>query len=109
MTTNISDRFERIGDDYGDVENVSGYRWPYSEMIPRPGIAQPPPGPRVVSHRRQVEIDARSGERLDAETGRALSAAQRRLNIAETVDQSHPSARPMLRHIFGLNLGRDRA
>jgi hypothetical protein len=110
MTKDSSDRFERIGDGYGDVENLSGAGWSGSQVALRPG----PPGhhvlPRALPHRRQVEITAQSGEKLDDSMAQGLIAAARYLSIRrEHVDQSHPSARPMLEHIFGLNLpGRDR-
>jgi hypothetical protein len=66
--------------------------------------------PRALPHRRPMMVDARSSEKVGQETEESLSAAARHLTVAETIEQSHPSARPMLEHIFGLNLpGRDRA
>ena len=104
------DTFAKVGE-YDDVENVSGAPWQGSQMVRRPRTITPPRPGRAISPRRQRMINAQSGETLDAKLERGLSAAaQRHLTIRETVDQSHPSARPMLRHIFGLNLpGRDRA
>ena len=99
------------GYDYADdALNVSGADWPGSQMVSRPRtITAPPPGQHVSSRTAKM-IDADSGEKLDADLERGLTAAaQRHLTIRETVDQSHPSARPMLRHLFGLNLpGRER-
>ena len=99
-------------DDYADdVFNVSGADWPGSHMLPRPRTSTPPRPGQHVSIRRQRVIDAQSGEKLDTELEEGLSlAAQRRLSIRRTVEQAGPSERPMLRHIFGLNLpGRGRA
>lgn len=102
------DNFPKVGE-YDTVENVSGAPWPGSQVLSRPRTITPPRPGQHVSHRRPVEIDARSGEKLDAELAEGLTlAAQRRLSIRRTVEQAGPSDRPMLEHLFGLNLGRDR-
>jgi hypothetical protein len=98
-------------DDYAEdqVVNVSGGDWQGSQVAPRPGHQGGYVSPRTLPHRTQFVINAESGQRLDTGIERALSQAAGKLSIEETVDSSHPWARPMLRHIFGLNLpGRDR-
>lgn len=104
-----TDTFPKVGDDEAQVVNVSGQRWPGAEMQARPRtITALPPGQHV-SHRTPVEIDADSGQRHGTRAERALSEAVGKPSIRETVDQSHPSIRPTLEHLFGLNLpGRDR-
>jgi len=105
-----TDNFPAVGDDEAEVVNVSGQRSPNTEMQPRPRTIMPPPSGQHVSHRRPVEINAETGQRLGTRTEKALSEAVGKLSIAETVDDAHPSERGMLEHIFGLNLpGRDRA
>ena len=98
-------------DDYADdVLNVSGAPWPGSRMVSRHRtITAPPPGQHM-SPRRQGMINATSGETLDAELAKGLTAAaERRLSIRRAVDQA-PAGRETLRHLFGLNLpGVDRA
>jgi hypothetical protein len=52
-----------------------------------------------------VEIDAETGQALGENLAKGLTAAARRqLQFGEAVDQTGPSERPMLRHLFGLNL-----
>jgi hypothetical protein len=97
-------------DDYDTVEDVSGAPWPGAEMVSRPRAITPPRPGHHMSPRRQRMIDATSGETLDAELAKGLTAAaERRLSIRRAVDQAS-AGREMLRHLFGLNLpGRDRA
>jgi hypothetical protein len=53
-------------------------------------------------------INAQSGEKLDADLAGAAARAARRAALAKMIDET-PAGREMLRHLFGLNLGRDRA
>jgi len=113
MTKNNNDArdtFPAVGD-YDTVENVSGAPWDGALSTLRPRMITPPGPGQHVTPRTQRMIDAQSGERLDEKLERSLSvAARRHLQFGEAVDQAHPSERPMLEHIFGLNLpGRDRA
>jgi hypothetical protein len=112
MTKNndAHDSFPTVGD-YDQVEDVSGAHWDGALSTLRPRMITPPPPGQHVSPRTQRMVDAQSGEKLDEKLERSLTRAARHLSIRrETVDQSHPSARPMLEHLFGLNLpGRDRA
>jgi hypothetical protein len=102
------DTFEKVGDD-DEVENLSGAPWPGSQVVARPRtITAPPPGQRV-SPRRQGVINATSGETLDADLAKGLTAAARQhMQFGEAVDRADPGEQPMLRHIFGLP-ERDRA
>jgi hypothetical protein len=104
------DTFAKIGDDEAEVVNTSGTQWPGAQMRPRDRAITPPPPARALPHRSPMTIDAETGQALGDLTERAASDAARHLSIRrEMVDQSHPSARPMLRHIFGIGLpGRDR-
>jgi hypothetical protein len=100
-------------DDYAEdhVVNVSGGAdWQGSQAL-RPVIPGHNVLPRALPYRRQVEITAQSGEKLDDSMAQGLTAAASHLSIRrEHVDRAHPWARPMLDHIFGLNLpGRDGA
>jgi hypothetical protein len=82
---------------YDYSHDISDDDWPGSHMLPRPG--------QHVSPRTQTMINAESGERLGDLSERAAADAARHVSIRhEHVDQAHPSARPMLRHVFGLNL-----
>ncbi len=96
---------------YDDVENVSGAAWPGSQMVARPRTAVPLPPARPVSRRTPVEVDAESGRALDENLARSLTRAAERAALRKQIDDAHPSERPMLEHIFGLNLPgqRDRA
>ena len=103
------DTFPKVGD-YGQVEDVSGVHWDGALSTLRPGTITPPPPGQHLSPRTARMVDAQSSEKLDEKLSESLSAAARHLSIRKAVGQSHPSARPMLEHIFGLNLpGRDRA
>jgi hypothetical protein len=99
---------------YDYSHDISDDDWPGSHMLPRPRTITPPhPGQHLSPHTQRM-IDAESGERLDAELAKGLTAAAdstRHLSVRrEHVDRSHQSVRPMLEHIFGLNLpGRGRA
>jgi hypothetical protein len=111
VSKQTSDRFEKIGGDYDEVENTSGGPWPGSQMQARPHTNTPPRPGQHVSHRVPVEINAETGQALDGSMATSLSVAASHLSIGrEHVDRAHPWARPMLEHIFGLNLPRrDRA
>jgi hypothetical protein len=104
-----TDTFATVGDDEDQVVNVSGAPSPNTEMLARPRtVTAAPPGQRV-SRRTPVEINADTGQRLGTRTERALTDAVGKLSTCESVDQAHPSIRPTLEHLFGLNLpGRDR-
>lgn len=111
MSTTNDDANYDYADDYDDVENVSGAPWPGSQMRLRPRTITPPRPGQHLSSRRQTMINAQSGEKLGDLTERAAADSARHLSIRrEHVDRAHPSARPMLEHLFGLNLpGRGRA
>jgi hypothetical protein len=104
------DTFAKVGD-YDTVQDVSGAPWPGAERALRGcAITPPPPGPSM-SHRTAQMINAGTGQVLGDLTERAAADAARHLSIRrEHVDRAHPSARPILEHLFGLNLpGRGRA
>ena len=103
-----TDVFPTVGDDEAQVVNASGAPSPNTETVRRPRTVTAPPSGQHVSHRRPVEINAETGQRLGTRTEKALSEAVGKLSIAETVDDAHPSERGMLEHIFGLNLPRAR-
>ncbi len=111
MTKNTSDRFEKVGDAEDQVVNISGAPSPNTKPVPRPRTAEARPPGRPLPHRGAVQVDATTSETYDASMAHGLTAAaQRRLSVRRTVGQAGPSERPMLEHIFGLNLpGRDRA
>jgi len=104
--------FEKVGEtEADDIVDVSGMPSPNTTEVRRPRTVTAPPPGQHVSHRRPVEVNAETGQRLGTRTERALSEAVGKLSIAESVDQVlYPREREMLRHVFGLNLlGRDRA
>lgn len=101
------DTFPKVGDDEAEVVNASGQPSPNTKRVSRGRSITPPPG-RALPHRRQMMINAESGQRLDTHAERALSQAAGKLSIAETVDQV-PAGRETLRHIFGVTVRRDRA
>jgi hypothetical protein len=111
MTKHISDRFEKIGGDYEDVENTSGAPWPGSQMQARPHTSTSPRTGQRVAHRAPVEINAETGQALDENLEKATGRAVRRQAIEGKIAQEEsPSTRGVLEHIFGLNLPRrDRA
>ncbi len=98
-----TDTFPAVGG-YDTVEDVSGEPWPGAEMQARPRTAVPLPPARSVSRRTPVEINAETGQALGEMTERAAARAARRLALREMVEREHPSIRPMLEHLFGLNL-----
>jgi hypothetical protein len=93
------------------VVNVSGADWPGSQMVDRPRTITPPRPGQHVSRRTTTMINAETGQALGDLTERAAADSASHLAFRrEHVDRAHPSARPMLEHIFGLNLPeRDRA
>jgi hypothetical protein len=112
-STSTTDDFPAVGA-YDIASTVDGPPDPYvREVDGQPGKYVLP---RVLRHRAPVEVDSQSSAKLgqrsaDLLTG-AVTAAEKHLTPAETVEHAstHPSVRPMLRHLFGTNLpGRDRA
>jgi hypothetical protein len=106
--------YDTAGDDEAEVQNVSGEPGlaltPRATTTPRPGQDSPPrPG-----RKRNIEISATSGARLDQKAAnlltRAATTGARHLTAKETVENSDPHVREAyLDHVFGLNLpGRDR-
>jgi hypothetical protein len=111
MTPTTTDVFPKMGDSEADVENVSGQPSPYMQRVGRKGPTAPDLGGQNKSNRTPVEIDAESGQRLDAELAKGLTlAAERRLSVRRTVEAgTSVSQRAYEDHVFGLNLpGRDR-
>lgn len=105
-----TDDFAKMSDDEVQVVNASGAPSPNTETVRRPRtITAPPPGQHL-SPRTPIEINAETGQALGEMTEKATANAARHLAFRrEHVDRAHPSARPMLEHIFGLNLpGRGR-
>lgn len=104
--------FGKMGGDVAEsVVDVSGAPSPNTRMVPRPNTITAPPPSRALRHRRPIEVDAQSGEQLDHDLGQRLTAAaQSKASIKATVDQHPPGLNKDLEmHVFGLNLGRDRA
>ena len=93
---------------YDQVQDVSGAPWPGAERALRGrAITPPPPGPLISSRTAQM-INAETGQALDADLVRVAARAAERAALSKQIEESHPSARPMLRHIFGVGLpGRD--
>lgn len=98
--------FPKVGGDEDQVVNTSGADWPGAEMRPR-GRTMPttPPGHPVASRTARM-VDAQTGEALDRSLQKATTSAARRAALRETVGQAGPSDKPMLEHLFGLNLPR---
>jgi hypothetical protein len=98
-STDTTDDFP-APDDEADVVNVSGH--PGSQpVVPRPRVITPHVPPRV-GRRRQVEIDAQSGQALDSGMAKGLSrVAQHRAQVRGIIEGSEDPA-GYLRHLFGL-------
>ena len=58
--------------------------------------------PQALPHRKQVEIDAQSGQALDSGMQHATLAAARRASIARTVEQAGQGLREHLSFLFGV-------
>lgn len=101
-----TDSFPKAGGDEADVVNRSGERAAGVHWVDhtRPASEAPTGGP--TSHRTAVEIDAQSGEQLDA----AMQTRAEKM-WTEAVDRmSGPHTRGYLRNVLGLNEpGRHRA
>jgi hypothetical protein len=105
ITDKATDRFPAMKDSEADVVNVSGAPSPNTILLPRMGATDDHPGDSRKSARRQVEVNAQTSESYDASMARGLSAAARRqLQFGRAVEGAGPSEKPMLRHLFGLNL-----
>jgi hypothetical protein len=104
----IRDDFPAVGA-YDIASTVYGPPDPYVREVDGPEYVSP----RVLRHRTPVEVNARSSEVLDQRSANlltgAVTAAEKHLTPAETVEQSDPHVRAAyLDHLF-LRPGRDRA
>jgi hypothetical protein len=114
-----SSAFPKTGD-HDQVVNVSGAPSDATLSEPVPSSVRFPKSYRALPHRQPKLIDAESGQALGDLTEQAAADAARRIHYSsaddnherakakyaratEAIDASHPSARPMLQHLFGLD------
>lgn len=113
--------FPKVGDN-ADVVNVSGAPSDATMAVAKPSTVKFPRSYREqLPHRQPKLIDAESGLALGDLTEQAAADAARRIHYSSTsdnieranakydrareaIDASHPSAKPMLSHLFGLDL-----
>lgn len=105
-----TDTFAKNGDSAAEPVNTSGQPSPNTMPVGRKGPTTPDLGGQDKSNRKPIEINGETGQAVADSVDRALTRAARHLSFTAAVERQDPNIRRgYLDHVFGLNLGRDRA